>query len=111
MGGFIFNSGGFRGIHWWRELDKYSVFIYTGGGTEWLPGDGAAGWSGDIWFSDRTLALKARDKYRQGRYRNFHTEQQMEMVGHAGCWPENGLTSLTGQSPQIFHAASGSEKY
>jgi hypothetical protein len=68
MGRFIFNSGGFRGIHWWRELDRYSVFIYRGIGTdEWLPGDGAPGWTSDIWFSDRLEALKARDDYRQRR--------------------------------------------
>jgi hypothetical protein len=22
MGRFVFNSGGYRGIHWWRELDR-----------------------------------------------------------------------------------------
>jgi hypothetical protein len=68
---FVFNSGGFRGIHYWRELDRYSVLIYKGRDWEWLPGDGAPGWSGDIWFSDRTLALTARDKYRQGRHCNW----------------------------------------
>jgi len=61
MGRFIFNTGGFRGIHYWRDLDRYSVFVYTGRYWEWLPGDGAPGWTGDIWFPDRTLALKARD--------------------------------------------------
>jgi hypothetical protein len=79
MGRFIFNSGGFRGIHWWRELDRYSVFIYTGGGIEWLLGDGAPGWTGNIWFPDRTLALKARDKYRQGRFRNWLPDIEQEM--------------------------------
>ena len=76
MARFIFNSGGFRGIHWWRELDRYSVFI--GGKPQWLPGDGAPGWTGDIWFPDRTLALKARDKYRQGRYRNWLPDIEQE---------------------------------
>jgi hypothetical protein len=33
----------------------------------WLPGDGAPGWTGDIWFSDRLEALKARDDYRRRR--------------------------------------------
>jgi hypothetical protein len=80
MARFVFNSGGFRGNHWWRELDRYSVFIYTGGDWEWLPGDGAPGWTGDIWFSDRTQALKAREKYRQGRYCNWHPDIEQEMV-------------------------------
>jgi hypothetical protein len=56
MARFVFNSGGFRGIHWWRELDRYSVFVYESGNGQWLRGDGAPGWTGDIWFSDRTLA-------------------------------------------------------
>lgn len=68
MGRFVFNSGGYRGVHWWRDLDRYSVFIYRGVGTsEWLPGDGAPGWTGDIWFSDRLEAVKARDEYRHRR--------------------------------------------
>ena len=65
MARFIFNSGGYRGIHWWRDLDRYSVFILAKGDWEWLPGDGAPGRTGNIWFSDRTQALKARDGYRQ----------------------------------------------
>lgn len=64
---YVFNSGGYRGVHWRRALDRYCVFIYRGIGTdEWLPGDGAFGY-GDIWFSDRLEALKARDQYRRQR--------------------------------------------
>ena len=70
MSRFIFNSGGYRGIHYWRQLDRYSVFVYTGKDWEWLSGDGAPGWTGEIWFSDLARALKARDRYRQGRYCN-----------------------------------------
>jgi hypothetical protein len=69
MGRFVFNSGGYRGIHWWRELDRYSVFFYAGGDDwRWLPGDGAPGWNGEIWFTHRADALKAREKHRQGRH-------------------------------------------
>jgi hypothetical protein len=67
MARFGFNSGGFRGVHFWRGLDRYSVFVYTGRDWKWLPGDGTPGWAGDIWFSDRIDALKARDEHRQGR--------------------------------------------
>lgn len=61
---FVFNSGGYRGIHWWRQLDRYSVFVYLGEihGWTWLRGDGAPGWQGDIWFSDLNHALESRDK-------------------------------------------------
>jgi hypothetical protein len=63
---FIFNYGGFRGIHWWRELDRFSVFVYSGGERwHWLPGDGAPGWTGEIWFSDFAEALKAREEFRE----------------------------------------------
>jgi hypothetical protein len=69
---FVFNSGGLRGIHWSHDLDRYSVFVYTGGGTEWLPGDGAPGWTGDdIWFSDRIEAVKARDDFRRLRHSSW----------------------------------------
>lgn len=65
---FIFNCGGFRGIHYCRELDRYAVFVYDGRDWRWLPGDGAPGWAGDIWFSDRIDALEARKKFRHARY-------------------------------------------
>jgi hypothetical protein len=68
MARFIFNSGGFRGIHYWHGLDKYSVLAYRNGRAEWLPGDGTPGWTGDIWFSDRTVALEARERYRRLPY-------------------------------------------
>jgi hypothetical protein len=39
MRSYIFNCGGFRGIHYRRDIDRYAVFIYTGfGTTEWLDG-------------------------------------------------------------------------
>ena len=75
---FIFNSGGFRGIHWWRDLDRYSVFVYESGNGRWLRGDRAPGWTGDIWFSDRILALKARDEFRRGRYCNWLPDVEQE---------------------------------
>jgi hypothetical protein len=67
MSRFVFNSGGYRGIHWWRQLDRYSVFLYIGHrqGWRWLDGDGAPGWTGDIWFSDLKHALEVREKYRE----------------------------------------------
>jgi hypothetical protein len=82
MSRFIFNCGGYHGIHYWRDLDRYSVFIYAGGDDwEWLSGDGAPGWTGEIWFSDRTQALRARDKHRQ-RWRYIwlrDTEQELDL--------------------------------
>jgi hypothetical protein len=71
MGRFVFNSGGYRGIHWWRQLDRYSVFVYDGCEWDWLPGDGAPGWTGDIWYSDRAQALKGRDHHRRQAYRSL----------------------------------------
>jgi hypothetical protein len=60
MRGFIFNSGGFRGIHWWRDYDMYAVFV----GGAWLPGgDSVPGGDGNIYFSCRTDALKLKDKH------------------------------------------------
>lgn len=65
----VFNVGGFRGIHWWRQIDRYAVYIWRGSGHEWLLGDTLPGYSesegGNIWFSDLTLALKARDEHRK----------------------------------------------
>jgi hypothetical protein len=56
------NCGGFRGIHWWGDIGQYTVLTYSG---EWLLGDAAPGWGGNIFFSDRTTALNARERYRQ----------------------------------------------
>jgi hypothetical protein len=78
MARFIFNSGGFRGVHWWRDLDRYSVFVYERGDWYWLRSDGAPGRTGDIWFSDRTLALKARDEWRQRRRCNWLPDIEQE---------------------------------
>lgn len=61
MRSHVFNCGGFRGIHWWRQIDRYAVLTNRG---EWLLGDEAPGWGGNIFFSDRTEALKVRDRYR-----------------------------------------------
>jgi hypothetical protein len=61
--GFVFNSGGFRGIHWWRDYDMYAVFL----GGSWLSGgDSVPGGGGNIYFSCRTDALRLRDIYRRG---------------------------------------------
>lgn len=75
----IFNAGGFRGIQYWKEIDRYSVLVYNGGEPEWLLGDAMPGGGGNIYFSDRTEALKARDKYRQGRQRNWLPDIEQEM--------------------------------
>lgn len=75
MRSHIFNCGGFRGIHYWKGIDRYAVFNCTG---SWLIGDEAPGWGGNIFFSDRTEALKARNKYRQGRQRNWLPDIEQE---------------------------------
>lgn len=56
------NCGGFRGVHWWGDIGQYTVLTHSG---EWLLGDEAPGWGGNIFFSDRTAALEARDRYRK----------------------------------------------
>jgi len=49
-------------------MDRFFVLIYTGRGFEWALGDEVPGLTasqgGNIWFSDRTSAVKARDKQR-----------------------------------------------
>jgi hypothetical protein len=94
----MFNVGGFRGIHWWRQIDRYAVFIYDGRGPDWLDGDGAPGrdW-GDFWFSDRTEAWKARDKHRQRqKYKNWLPDIEQELE-----WP---LGTLGTVAPGIARA-------
>lgn len=60
---FIFNFDGFRGIHWWRDYDKFAVFI----GGEWLTlGDELPGGSWSIYFSTPTDAVRARNRYLRG---------------------------------------------
>jgi hypothetical protein len=89
MRGIIFNSGGFRGIHWWRDYDMHSVFV----GGSWLPfGDSVPGGGGNIYFSTRTDALKAREKYRNG----------------TGGWTADILqtSDLLDCSPSLPHRAS-----
>jgi hypothetical protein len=83
---FIFNVGGFHCVHYWRDLDRYSVFMHDADNWYWLPGDGAPGWSGEIWFSDIAAALKARDRsrsLRQGRKWPRDIEQEAEWPIHA----------------------------
>jgi hypothetical protein len=64
----IFNVGGFRGVHYDRQMDRFFVLLHTRRGFEWALGDEMPGLTaaqgGNIWFSDRTSALKARDKQR-----------------------------------------------
>ena len=64
----LFNVGGFRGVHHDKQMDRFFVLIYTGRGFEWALGDEVPGLTasqgGNIWFSDRTSAVKARDKQR-----------------------------------------------
>lgn len=56
------NCGGFRGVFRWGTIDCYSVLKPNG---EWLLGDAAPGRDGNIYFPDRTAAIKARETYRQ----------------------------------------------
>jgi hypothetical protein len=68
---YLFNVGGFRGVHYDRHWDCYQVLNYTGSGAEWLFGNQCdemmPGWGGNMWFPDRTAALIARDRARQWR--------------------------------------------
>lgn len=76
---YIFNVGGYRGVQYWRQLDAYSVLVYRGGEPEWLLGDSAPGRDGNIFFSDSTRALKARETYRKGRECNWFPDIEEEM--------------------------------
>jgi hypothetical protein len=72
---YRYNVSGFRGVHYDVQRDRYFVLIYTGAGRrqgfEWALGDTEPGCtvaeSGNIWFSDRTRALIARDEQRWWR--------------------------------------------
>lgn len=81
---FVFNAGGYRGIHWWRQLDRYSVFVYIADMRwwTWLRGDGAPGSTRDIWFSDINQALNAREKCRE-YYRLPDIEQEPDLYHEA----------------------------
>jgi hypothetical protein len=78
---FVFNSGGFRGVHWWRDYDMYAVFV----GGAWLPGgDSVPGGDGNIYFSCRTDALILRDRYlkvRQRRAGDIPQEADLSEIG------------------------------
>jgi hypothetical protein len=67
---YYFNVGGFRGVHYDRYSHYYFVLMYTGFGTEWLLGNEMPDCGGNIWFSDRTAAIMARDKERKSRSYN-----------------------------------------
>jgi hypothetical protein len=61
---FIYNVGGFRGVHYDRHWDRYCVLNFTGSEAYWLIGN--EDWrGGTMWFSDPTTALKARDRARR----------------------------------------------
>ena len=63
MSCFIFHVDGLHGIHWWRDYDKFAVFM----GGDWLSlGDELPGGSRSIYFSSPTDAVRARDRYLQG---------------------------------------------
>src|ERR1700733_9888075 len=64
---YLFNVGGFRGVHYDRQADYYFVRMYTGSNFEWLLGNEMPDWSGNIFFPARTAALIARDKDRRWR--------------------------------------------
>jgi hypothetical protein len=83
---YRYNVGGFRGVHYDVQMDRYFVLIYTGSGRrhgfEWARGDEAPGLTasqgGNIWFSDRTRALIARDKQRWSRSLQYLPDIQLE---------------------------------
>jgi hypothetical protein len=68
MRSHLFNVNGFRGIHYSKQLERYSVFVYTGTPAgEWLTGDEFPGCPqfGSFWFLNRTEALLAREGRRK----------------------------------------------
>src|SRR5262249_51794382 len=83
---YRYNVDGFRGVHYDVQMDRYFVLIYTGPGRrhgfEWARGDEAPGLTasqgGNIWFSDRTRALIARDKQRWSRSVQYLPDVQLE---------------------------------
>jgi hypothetical protein len=83
---YRYNVGGFRGVHYDVQMDRYFVLIYTGSGWrrgfEWARGDEMPGLTasqgGNIWFSDRTSALIARDKQRWWRSVEYLPDVQLE---------------------------------
>lgn len=84
---YRYNVGGFRGVHYDVQCDRYFVLIYTGCrwrhvGFEWALGDTEPGCTaaegGNIWFSDRTRALIARDKQRWWKSVQYLPDIQLE---------------------------------
>ncbi|MBK3660545.1 hypothetical protein JJE66_04675 [Bradyrhizobium diazoefficiens] len=84
---YRYNVAGFRGVHYDVQMDRYFVLIYTGrggrwGSVEWARGDEVPGLTasqgGNIWFSDRTSALIARDKQRWWRSVQYLPDVQVE---------------------------------
>lgn len=84
---YRYNVGGFRGVHYDVQMDRYFVLIYTGPGWrrrgfEWARGDEMPGLTasqgGNIWFSDRTRALIARDKQRWWKSVQYLPDVQLE---------------------------------
>jgi hypothetical protein len=71
MNRYRFNVDGFRGVHYHRYRDRFFVLIYTGFSLQYLPGDQMPGETaedgGDVWFSDMTAAVNARDMARKSR--------------------------------------------
>ena len=69
---YRYNVRGFRGVRYDVQMDRYFVLTYTGPGWrrgfEWARGDEMPGLTasqaGNIRFSDRTSALKARASQR-----------------------------------------------
>ncbi|WP_050384036.1 hypothetical protein [Bradyrhizobium pachyrhizi] len=79
---YRYNVGGFRGVHYDVQMDRYFVLIWPSWrhGFEWARGDEAPGLTasqgGNIWFSDRTRALVARDKHRRSSLKYLPDIQQ-----------------------------------
>lgn len=67
----VFNVNGFRGVHYDIHKDRYFVLIYGGRSFEWMLGDEAPGLTahqgGNIWFSDLSRALEARERHRKNQ--------------------------------------------
>ncbi len=75
---YLFNVGGFRGVHYDRHWDRFRVLIYTGLGPEWLVSNHCMpGWGGNIWFPDRTAALVAREAARRRRRVEFSPDVEL----------------------------------
>jgi hypothetical protein len=68
---YLCNAGGFRGVRYDKNWDRFQVLMYRGDSAEWLYGDNCdellPGWGGNMWFPDRTSAVLERNRIRERR--------------------------------------------